>query len=140
MKHWAAKYIGLPYAIGGRELNGLDCWGLLRVIYRNEKGIDLPELPGITAEGVSTISREILDQTQANWTEVARPADGDAVAMSQKTVLHHVGIWAEADGGKIIHCWKCPVIAESLKMLRLRGIRVVRFFRYGVHHRNTQPI
>lgn len=135
MNHWALNYIGLPYRSGGRDREGVDCWGLLRLIYGERKGIVLPELPGIDASSVLEISREILDGQQGNWFEVRTPADMDAVAMSMRDVLHHVGVWTTADGGRVIHSWKgASVVADTIRNLKWRGIRTIRFFKYGPHH------
>lgn len=40
---WLDQYIGLPWKAGGRELRGgIDCWGLARLVLREEAGIELP--------------------------------------------------------------------------------------------------
>ena len=40
--NWLDRYIGLPWKIGGRELHGgIDCWGLVRLVMRDEAGIDM---------------------------------------------------------------------------------------------------
>lgn len=39
---WPEKYIGLPYKTLGRDLNGIDCYGLVYLIFKHELGIDLP--------------------------------------------------------------------------------------------------
>lgn len=135
MNHWALNYIGLPYRSGGRDREGVDCWGLLRLIYRERKGILLPDLPGIDAGGVLEISREILARHHENWFEIGMPADMDVVAMSMRDTLHHVGVWTMADGGKVIHSWKgSSVVADAIRNLKWRGIRTIRFFRYGCRH------
>lgn len=41
---WAAHYIGVPFRVGGRDLNGVDCYGLVRLIYQLERQIVLPEV------------------------------------------------------------------------------------------------
>lgn len=130
--HWSTRYIGLPYSIGGRDRDGVDCWGLLCLVYQNEQGIRLPELPGVVQWDSLAISREILGQSKGSWSEVSAPMEGCAVAMSLREVLHHVGIWTDADGGKVIHAWKDhPVVADTIKSLRLKGIRTIKFFVYG---------
>ena len=133
--HWSLQYIGLPYLIGGRDRAGLDCWGLLRLFYQEQKQIILPELPGVVEDGTLHLAREILFQSFASWKRIDRPVEGCAVAMSQRYVLHHVGIWTEADGGKVVHSWQAPVVADRLRSLqRQRGIRRLEFYEYGFCH------
>lgn len=36
------SYIGIPYTNKGRSTDGCDCWGLIRLFYKNELGIELP--------------------------------------------------------------------------------------------------
>jgi len=36
------KYIGIPYKNLGRDFNGVDCYGLIYLFYKNELGIEFP--------------------------------------------------------------------------------------------------
>ncbi|MGN6549766.1 MAG: NlpC/P60 family protein [Pararhizobium sp.] len=36
------RYVGLPWLDRGRTCDGVDCWGLLRLVYAGELGIELP--------------------------------------------------------------------------------------------------
>lgn len=129
--HWARKYVGLKHVLGGRGPEGVDCWGLLVLVYREVFGIDLPLFPGITATGVLNISRVVEHSAQTEWTEMPKPCDGAAVAMSQKEVIHHVGIWIGGERGRILHCWpKTNVISDSLEGIRLKGFRRILFYRH----------
>ena len=41
--HWSAKYVGIPWATKGSDPSqGLDCWNLIRHVYREELAIELP--------------------------------------------------------------------------------------------------
>lgn len=127
--HWSCKYIGMKFLIGGRDENGVDCWGLLRLIYSREFDIELPELPGIAQTQVSRIATQIVKQS-SDWAQ-SYPFDGAAVAMSTSNVFHHVGVFLDADGGKILHCWdRHNVIADSLRGLHLKGIQRIVYFRH----------
>jgi len=131
MMHWASKYIGYPYLEGGRGEGGVDCWGLLFVAYLAEFGIALPEIPGVSAEAVLSFNSALAKEVERDWVEIEAPVDGCAVAMSQKVAIHHVGIWAEADGGKVVHSWKQQkVIADTLKSLKLKGMQTIKFYRH----------
>lgn len=59
LPEWAARYVGIPYRPGGRDLSGIDCWGLFALIWEREFGRALPSYdgplwsPGATAEEVA---------------------------------------------------------------------------------------
>jgi cell wall-associated NlpC family hydrolase len=129
--HWIYKYLSIPWVAGGRDWQGVDCWGLLRLVYKEEFGIELPEIPGLPAK----LLNEIVEQEKkTSWTEISKPIDGCGVAMSKKTILHHVGIYAAADGGKVIHCWSGnnSVHAETFRRLWLKGFLVMKFYRHNL--------
>lgn len=125
----------MPYLPGGRGPDGVDCWGLLLLVYA-EFGIALPALPGISAASVLNIHSQIEGEAKKDWIEIPTPIEGCAVAMSQQEAVHHVGIWTQADGGRIVHSWKHQnVVADSLKSIRLKGIRTIRYYQ----HRAWKP-
>lgn len=129
--HWAAQYIGFPYLEGGRGAGGVDCWGLLCLVYAQEFHTILPLIPGVTANNVALFNTMLQRQVLREWVEVDMPSDGCAVAMSQKQAIHHVGLWVDADGGKVIHSWKQQkVIADTLRTLKLKGMKTIKFYRH----------
>ncbi|MCE7028483.1 NlpC/P60 family protein [Jiella avicenniae] len=42
MTHWSTPYIGLPFEARGREVRGLDCYGLVRLVLLEMHRIALP--------------------------------------------------------------------------------------------------
>lgn len=85
---WSKPYVGAPFRrFGGDLKTGIDCWNLLRRVYREVFGIDLPEF-AIDAADLRKVAGAISANKSANWVEVNRPMlkDGDGVLM-----FGHVG-------------------------------------------------
>ena len=40
---WVADYVGLPFRERGRDRDGCDCYGLVRLIWRERAGLELPD-------------------------------------------------------------------------------------------------
>lgn len=92
---WAAHYIGLPFRDHGRDRQGLDCWGLVRLVMAEQFGIALPSFAGEysrTTE-VPRISA-LIERECAKWQEVPPGDDkcGDVVIMRVRGRPLHVGI------------------------------------------------
>ena len=39
---WAGRYVGLAFRDHGRDREGVDCWGLLSLVMREQYGVELP--------------------------------------------------------------------------------------------------
>lgn len=55
--HWAVRYVGVPFREIGFDLSGCHCWGLVVLVYRNERGIALPRHDTINAEQLLATAR-----------------------------------------------------------------------------------
>jgi cell wall-associated NlpC family hydrolase len=42
---WMLEFVGIPYLDGGNTINGLDCYGLYRLVLKRGLGVELPEKP-----------------------------------------------------------------------------------------------
>jgi len=68
---WTANYITAPFLSRGRTLNGIDCWGLVRLIYANELGITLPSYGEISANDLRNVALNIsAGKDGEEWIEV----------------------------------------------------------------------
>lgn len=113
---------------GGRSINGLDCWGLVFLVYAETFGISLPTFPGLS---VSNLTAETLREVESQWTQVEKPFEGCLVAMSQRSAIHHVGIYTSADGGRVVHCREhSNVVVDTLRGLSVKGFQVIKFYRH----------
>ncbi|KFC73190.1 putative Tail assembly protein [Bosea sp. LC85] len=127
-------YVGLPFAERGRSRAGLDCWGLVCLVYAEQLGLDLPRLDEAY---VSTADRETLQQLvcegRSAWIEV--PADKaeifDVVLMSNLGVPH---IGLVAGPRLVLHVEDgADATIEPLSGARLAR-RLRGFFRHESRH------
>lgn len=74
-----ADLIGVPFADGGRSMSGVDCWGLVMVIYAR-LGITLTDY-AVSAFASAQIGH-IIQRDKALWREVDMPETGDVIIMA----------------------------------------------------------
>lgn len=102
--HWSAPYIGLPYRDHGRDAAGVDCWGLVVLVYREVLGIVLPGYDEgyATTEERRQIGALIDGHRQAwPWTRQASPAALDVALFRVGATVSHVGIAVAP--GRMLH-------------------------------------
>ena len=75
-----SKFIGIPFISKGRSFNGCDCYGLVKLYYKEILNIDIPETI-ITAEQPRRTFANYLNEISKNWTATT-PAKNVVVAMS----------------------------------------------------------
>jgi len=102
---WTTRYIGLPWALGGRGEAGLDCWGLVRLVLGREFGVELASYDGLdwrrpdhSATAATLTAAELGDWSavEASW---ERPADVIMLRIAGHPL--HVGVIA--GGGYMLH-------------------------------------
>jgi len=88
-----SKYIGIPFKDHGRDFDGCDCWGLVRLIYQNEYGIFLPryDTAYTTTKDRISVSNFALREAQ-NWIEVSDKKEGDVILFRVLGLPLHVGL------------------------------------------------
>jgi cell wall-associated NlpC family hydrolase len=128
------EYIGIPYKHLGRDHLGVDCFGLIWLLYKEKKGITLPDYVELKYS-VDWYKKEnhIVNNITSNWEEVRdriyQPFD---IFLFQCTtsVVNHVAMYI--DDFKLIHVqeginahifilddkWK----ARLYKVLRYKGV------------------
>jgi cell wall-associated NlpC family hydrolase len=84
-----SKLLGVPYKKNGRDYDGLDCYGLIQLYYREKLGIYLPEY--VTPENDNMVSQIVMEGKQL-WEELEKPAPDCAVLFRVKAYYYHMGI------------------------------------------------
>lgn len=99
MESWANNYIGIPYLFGGSTREGCDCWGLVRMILREQYKKELPEVPHY--DSCPMRLSEAVNDTMNIATNVIKPKTGCLVLLKIMGYPSHIGVYV--GGGYMIH-------------------------------------
>ena len=126
------KYIGIPYESHGRGVSGLDCWGLVWLVYRQDLGIELPSWSAEYERASRVNLAKITGKKNLfyGWKEVVMPIPGD-VALFDMSGLLHVGICLDYRGLRMMHIMRgSNVTIERLDSVIWRENQP-RWYRYA---------
>ena len=140
---WVRSYIGLPWKPRGRGTDGVDCYGAVRLIYRDRFGITLPSLDSSYSDPEGSEVPEVVRSASGSgglWVDLAGgpSAVGDLVTFKTRGVEAHVGLVVSRTGfihalgnkGVVLEDWTSPLWAR----------RLGRFYRYaGPVYVNHKP-
>lgn len=126
---WWSRYIGLPFGEGSGEVT---CWSLVRAVYADRMGIDLPAFGEISAHDLVRVAREMTrGKDEQRWTEPDRPGVHDVVLMRSARggrAICHVGIIA--DVARVLHAEEATgSVLVPIDHHTIRG-RIAGFRRY----------
>jgi len=88
---WWNDYVGIPYKLSGRDRDGLDCWGLIRLIHKEQFGNDLPSFS--EHDHSHEKIREIMAEQREKWISTDTPKIGDVVLFRVLGAPSHVGMY-----------------------------------------------
>lgn len=92
---WAIDYVGAPYVEGARGPKAYDCWGIVRQVFRDRLGVELPVYGDIGADDLRRVAREISRGRDTwPWSPVDQPREFDVAVMSRPggRAPVHVGV------------------------------------------------
>ena len=99
------RYLKIPYKDGGRDWTGCDCWGLVRLILAEERGILLPAF-----DSVCDLSSFM--SVRSMFTRVDSPSDWDLVNLRARgPFFAHVGLYHR---GLVIQAYVTGVAVQPL--------------------------
>lgn len=101
MNTWWNEYVGIPYKLKGRDKDGIDCWGLVRLIYADKFNIELPSYAFDYTSSTDDIVKQLFASERGGWVSTDVPHEGDLVLFRIGGHVTHVGIMLGDD--KFIH-------------------------------------
>ena len=130
MYAWVKKYVGIPFASNGRTMSGCDCYGLVRLVLRNEYRIELPELSNDYSDAlnVAETARLFAENLPVLAAEkLGAPEEGAVAVITERGVPAHLGV--AAGGGYILHTGiKTGAVCQRATHPGLRG-RIEGYYR-----------
>ena len=97
IEHTLAQYIGIPFKDHGRDRNGCDCWGLVKLVLKEQMGLASPDLGEYYSTAYDRQSVDGLLHTNSNtgWNydvtgETRKPLD--ILIFTRAGVETHVGL------------------------------------------------
>jgi cell wall-associated NlpC family hydrolase len=119
---WWGDYIGRPFSQA-------NCWQLVRAVFAEQRGIDLPEYGEISAADLMAVARGMrAEAVTPRWREVSRPEPFDVVTMRKHKLIIHVGVITRA--GWVLHTEEATgAVHVRLDHQSVAG-RIVNFQRY----------
>ena len=88
-------FVGLPFRTRGRDLAGVDCWGLVVLVYRHCLNIELPSYDDHYLS-LSRAEREhrasIINGEKTRWLPVSEPLTMSVALFSQGGLPTHIGV------------------------------------------------
>jgi len=129
---WVADYIKIPFQEHGRNHEGVDCWGLGRLIYREQLLENLPSYAtcyDTTRNGPRLAT--LIEDNRADWFEVEAGSEQefDAVLVRMRSRPIHIGFVVKP--GLLIHAQEGVGVAlEQYHNFKFEK-RIIGFFRHS---------
>lgn len=100
---WVQQFLTIPFASGGRDYNGADCWGLTRLALIYLTGKELPSYADAYENALDSeqTSHVIVNGALAIATPVDHPQIGDVCVMKTYGRICHVALYIGND--RILH-------------------------------------
>lgn len=139
--YWTNDYIKIPFGDKGRDRKSCDCWGLVRLIYRDRLGIELPELLDYsdTLDG-KNISQLCRQEASSHWVSIPHGEEKpfDVIVLKVMGFPMHIGVVCA--NGFMIHCLK----GSNTVVVPYNGViwkkRIAGFYRYGNTSKIVTPV
>lgn len=124
---WAAAFVGIPFLDKGRDFDGCDCWGLVRLVHAKHGGNHLPSYAGLYTDAAerkeiaAIVAREAVSPL---WEPVTEPRQLDILMFRRGRLDAHAAIFLQP--GLMLHmveedCAKIEPFNSGFWSTRLTG-------------------
>lgn len=105
LPRWVRQYIGLPFQLFGRDRAGLDCWGLIALVLREQFGRDVPVYGEHYADHMKDLAgmEDYISRQLPDWRVVETHEPGDVVLLRIRRHASHCGVMVAGDWFLHVH-------------------------------------
>jgi len=123
------RYMGAPYRHMGRGIDGLDCWGLIKLVYKEMLKVELWDIGEEYPEDWSFAGRDLfMENYRKQWAKVAVPEIYDVVLIKNGGgTVNHAGIMI--NNQSFLHCIKAGAVVSRVTD-KIWKPRIAGYFRY----------
>jgi cell wall-associated NlpC family hydrolase len=116
-----SKYLAIPYKDRGNSFDGVDCYGLLKLFYKEEFGIELIDYKNEIKMCDEERYHALISDNIGNEFEEVNNADiGDMVMLfNSNGIATHVGI--VISNNKILHATDGSICTANLNAIKRKG-------------------
>jgi len=119
--------------IGKRWTKQVDCYERAKLIIKEELGIDMPTVSGLSKFGRAKCLLR-FEQQHCNKVSDFKPLDLVLMRLVGSEIEeHHIGVWSDVDGGGVVHSMEnSSTIFQSLTGLKATGWVIARVIRIKI--------
>jgi cell wall-associated NlpC family hydrolase len=125
------RFVGIPYLDKGRTAAGLDCWGLVQLVFQELRGVELPSYVDryVTAADRKAISALIAGEIDP-WRPIEKGQESmfDGVLIREGRIPRHIGLVTEP--GRLLHVDVDQTSRIEPYRHGILASRVVGFYRF----------
>lgn len=133
MTGWASSYVGLPWRERGRDGRGCDCWGLVRLVLAEQRGIVLPSFADDCAGMDGAAVAALIEANRGLGVLVAAGAE-------RPFDLVHCRMPCGGHGRARLAAWHVGIVATPGRMLHITqslGAAAIEDYRDGPRLRHA---
>lgn len=136
-----SKAIEIPFVEKGRSWDGVDCWGLIFLAFKEVHGVDLPEYTGEykSTRQLRELQNLISKKSGDSWTQVKDPQKMDCILLSVSGTAAHIGLFIDSNGNFLHIERNRNAYIDNINNLMWQGpgySNIRGYYRYGVKQKS----
>ena len=124
-------YLMAEFEHGAYGPDKFDCFGLVWHVNLHHNNTELPRFDDVGHQLQRMNAAIMGEQASEDWQEVDVPKQFDVVVMRRSGEAHHVGVWLDIDGGKVLHACEKGIFCQSISALGRNFFQHIQYYRYA---------